>query len=124
AVPPLPRLLGKTKQLYDSLEASHYTDGQITRRLVEKIKAGKQFEASILFNTFENVAFTRFSGLGVAREHFVKMGTKDVHLAGSGPALFTMVKDKAKAEELYSFLRKQRMEPYLTETLAGMDKID
>ena len=124
AMPPVPRVPGKTKQLYESLKASHYTDGQITRRLVEELKAGREFTSSLLFNTFENVAFTRFSGLDVSRSHFVKMGAANVHLAGSGPALFTLVKDKDKAEELCLLLQNQRMEPYFTETLGGIEKIE
>jgi len=120
-MPPVSRLPGKTKQLYDSLEANHYTDGQITQRLVEGLKGGGEFTPSLLFNTFENVAFARFSGLGVARSHFVKMGATSVHLAGSGPTLFTMVKDKAKAEELYIRCQQQGMETRLVETLAGID---
>jgi 4-diphosphocytidyl-2-C-methyl-D-erythritol kinase len=124
AIPPVPRLAGKTKLLYESLKANHYTDGQITQRLVEELKTGGEFEPSFLFNTFENVAFTRFSGLGVSREHFVKIGATDVHLAGSGPALFTMVEDKDKAEELCILLQNQRLEPYLTETLADIEKME
>ncbi|MFC1958489.1 4-diphosphocytidyl-2C-methyl-D-erythritol kinase, partial [Chloroflexota bacterium] len=117
-------LPGKTKQLYDSLKANHYTDGRITRRLVEELKTHREFTPSLLFNTFENVAFTSFSGLETARQHFIKMGATAVHLAGSGPALFTIVKDKAKAEGLYFLLQKQRMEPYMAETLAGIEKIE
>ena len=124
AIPPVPRLPGKTKQLYESLGANHYTDGQITQGLVEELKARREFSSSLLFNTFENVALARFSGLGVSRSHFVKMGAAGVHLAGSGPALFTLVKDKARAEELYSLLQKQRMEPYLVETLHRKDRVN
>ena len=124
AVPPVPRLPGKTKQLYDSLKTNHYTDGQITRRLVARLKAGGEFAPSLLFNTFENVAFTRFSGLSVSRGHMVKMGATDVHLAGSGPALFTLVKDKAQAEELCARLQKQRFVTYLTDTLAARDYME
>ena len=122
AMPSVPRRPGKTKQLYDSLKANHYTDGQITRRLVEELKAGREFRPSLLFNTFENVAFTRFSELGVSRSHLVKMGARDVLLAGSGPALFTMVENKAQAEGLYSLLQKERLEPYLAETLDALDQ--
>jgi len=124
AIPPVPRLPGKTKQLYESLGANHYTDGQITQRLAEELKAGGEFTSSLLFNTFENVAFTSFAGLDVSRSHFVKIGAADVHLAGSGPALFTVVKDKDKAEELCILLQNQRLEPYLTETLAEIEKIE
>ena len=117
-VPPVPRPLRKTEQLYVNLKTSHYTDGQITERLVEELKAGREFTPSLLFNTFENVAFTQFSELGVYREHIMKVGITDVHLAGSGPALFTLVKDKAEAEDLHDRLQQQRLECYLTETLA------
>ncbi|MBA7688220.1 putative 4-diphosphocytidyl-2-C-methyl-D-erythritol kinase [subsurface metagenome] len=123
-VPSEPRLTGKTERLYASLKASHYTDGQITRRLVEALKAGREFTPSLLFNTFENVAFTHFSGLRVYQEHIMKIGATDVHLAGSGPALFTLVKDKAQAEDLYIRLKSQRLEPYLTETLVGIKEVE
>ncbi|MFC2041715.1 4-(cytidine 5'-diphospho)-2-C-methyl-D-erythritol kinase [Chloroflexota bacterium] len=124
AMPSLPRLPEKTRQLYNSLSANHYTDEQITRRLVETLKAGGEFATSLLFNTFENVAFARFSTLSVSRSHIRKMGATNVHLAGSGPALFTLVENREKAEELCSLLQTQRLTPYLTETLAAIEKLD
>ena len=100
-VPPVPTLKEKTKRLYASLKASHYTDGQVTHRLVEALKEHREFTPSMLFNTFENVAFKYFSEMRVYREHIVKVGADKVHLAGSGPTLFTLVNDKAQAEELH-----------------------
>ena len=117
AVPDVPRLPEKTKQLYASLKTSHYTDGQITQKLVDEIKEGK--EPSTLFNTFENVAFARFSKLKVYRDHIIKIGAPSVHLAGSGPTLFTLLKDKAQAEDLYARCQQQGMETYLVETLVA-----
>ena len=113
-VPDVPRPPGKTKQLYASLKTSHYTDGQITQKLIKEIKAGR--EPTILFNTFENVAFTRFSKLKVYQDHILKIGAPHVHLAGSGPTLFTLFKDKAQAEDLYTRCQQQNMETYLVET--------
>jgi 4-diphosphocytidyl-2-C-methyl-D-erythritol kinase len=121
AVPPVPRPPGKTKKLYASLGAAHYTDGQITNRLVEELRAGGGFTPSLLFNTFENVAFTRFSEIELYRKHIRKLGAADVHLAGSGPTLFALVKEKAQAEELYIRLQQQGLEAYLTDTLAALD---
>jgi len=119
-LPDVPRLSGKTKRLYDSLRESHYSDGQITDRLVEKLKTGGELAPSLLFNTFENVAFTeRFSELNLYRGH--KLGAADVHLAGSGPALFAMMEDKKRAEDLYLRLQQQKMESYLVDTLAAID---
>lgn len=121
-VPDVPRPPDKTKQLYASLSSNHYTDGQITRRLVEKLREGGEFTPSI-FNTFENVVFTRSSEVKVYRDHTVKIGARipSVHLAGSGPALFTMIKDKAQAEDLYARCQKQYTETYLVETLESIE---
>ena len=124
AIPPVPRLPGKTAQLYASLKASHYTDGRITERLIEELREGREFPPSALFNTFENVAFTCFSELRVYQEHIVKLGAADVHLAGSGPALFTLVKDKVQAEDLYIRCQQQRLESYVVETLTAIDQIE
>ena len=120
-MPPAPRLSGKTERLYASLNASHYTDGQITKKLVEELREGREFVPSLLFNTFENVVFTRFSEISVYREHLVKAGATDVHLAGSGPTLFTLVKDRTQAEKIYSHLQQQGLESYLVETLVCID---
>jgi len=119
-VPDVPRQPGKTAQLYASLKVSHYTNGQITARLVAALREGREFTPSV-FNTFENVAFTQFPQLKVYQEHMVKAGTDNIHLAGSGPTLFTLIKDKTQAEELYSRLKQQRLEVYLTDTLAIID---
>ena len=123
-VPPVPRIVRKTEQLYASLKDAHYTDGQITQRLVEGLREGREFTSSLLFNVFENIAFTRLSQISVYREHMVKFGATNVHLAGSGPTLFTLVKDKAQAEKLYIHLQRQEMRPYLAETPAAIDQIE
>jgi 4-diphosphocytidyl-2-C-methyl-D-erythritol kinase len=115
-VPPSPRMVEKTKQLYASLKPSHYTDGRITQRFITALKEDKEIKPSMLFNTFENVAFEQFPRLEVYKEHFTKLGAKDAHLAGSGPALFSLVEDKAEAEDLYTRCKQQRMEAYLAET--------
>lgn len=119
-VPPVSRTPGKTKRLYDSLDASHYTDGQITGRLVGQIEAGGEFNASFLFNTFEKAAFTGDPELEVYRSRILKIGATSVHLAGSGPALFTLLEDRAEAKGLHERIQQQGMECYLTDTLSMM----
>jgi len=54
-VPPVPRLPGKTGQLYASLKNSHYTDGGITEKFADMLRGDKEFRTPLLFNTFENV---------------------------------------------------------------------
>ena len=119
AVPSIPRLPGKTARLYASLNANHYTDGQITEKLAAEIRKGGEVTPSLLFNTFENVAFAVFSAeLKTYRAHILKLGAPHVHLVGSGPTLFTLFKDRAQAEDLYTRCKNQGMEVYLVETLA------
>jgi 4-diphosphocytidyl-2-C-methyl-D-erythritol kinase len=117
-VPDVTRLPGKTKQLYADLNASHFTDGKITEKLVTVLNKGREFKPSMLFNTFENVAFEFSPKLEVYKGHFIKLGAPHVHLAGSGPALFTMLEDKAQAEDLYTRCQQQGLDCFLAETLS------
>ena len=113
-VPPVFRMAGKTARLYASLKPSHYTDGGITEKFIEVLG---ELKPEMLFNTFENVAFDRFAGLKVYKEHLIKLGAPHVHLAGSGPALFSLINDKEEAEELYTCYKDQGLECYLAETI-------
>jgi 4-diphosphocytidyl-2-C-methyl-D-erythritol kinase len=115
-VPPFSRMAEKTRKLYAGLKSSHYTDGQITEKLVKALNEGREFKPSMLFNTFENVAFELFPGLETYKEHFIKLGAYNVHLAGSGPALFAMLDDKMQAENLYARCEQQGLDCYLAET--------
>jgi 4-diphosphocytidyl-2-C-methyl-D-erythritol kinase len=129
SLPPLPHqwvilifpkisiLPGKTKRLYNTLKPSYYTDGKITDKLISEIKSGKEFNTSLLCNIFENVVFTQGEELTKYREHILKIGAPNVHLAGSGPTLFTLLEDKSQAEELLTQLKNQGIETILTETL-------
>jgi len=116
-VPPFPRMVGKTGKLYASLKSSHYTDGQITEKLVKALNDRRGFKPSMLFNTFENTAFELFPRLKLYRDHFIKLGAYNVHLAGSGPALFALPDDKMQAEDLYARCEQQGLECYLAETV-------
>ncbi|MBN1644191.1 MAG: 4-(cytidine 5'-diphospho)-2-C-methyl-D-erythritol kinase [Dehalococcoidales bacterium] len=116
-VPDIRELQGKTKRLYDMLKPSHHTAGEITRKLVTGLKSGRGLKDFELFNTFENVTFTHGAELGNYRDHILKTGAPNVHLAGSGPALFTILKDKNQAEELLERLKNQGMQAHLTKTL-------
>ena len=120
-LPPVPRMLGKTKRLYASLNASHYTDGQITERFATLLAEGREITSSCLFNVFGSVAQGNFDGFKQYREQFLRTGAEEVHLAGSGPTLFTLVEDKDEAEKIYGNLRKQELEAYLAETISTTD---
>ncbi len=76
-----------------------------------------------LYNAFDNVADENFPGLNNYRKQFMDAGAGSVHLAGSGPALFSLLKEKLQAERLYDNLQKRGLEAYLAETLGAIDWI-
>jgi len=115
---------GKTERLYASLKANRYTDGQITGRFVAWLTEGRRVASSMLFNVLGDVAVDSFAGLSEYRQRFLEAGAQEVHLAGSGPALFTLVKDKTQAEKIYHNLQQQGLESYLTETLDAIEKVE
>jgi 4-diphosphocytidyl-2-C-methyl-D-erythritol kinase len=116
-IPDLPMEAGKTGRMYASLKTSHFTDGNITEKVVDVLRKGKPIEPSMLFNTFENIAFADSNIKRTYVDHLAKMGALHVHLAGSGPALFTMFKGKARAEDIYTKCQEQGMKAFLTETI-------
>ena len=117
-MPNIPRPRNKTATLYGSLRAgNHFTDGKITENMVKTIKAGEVVKPEQLFNTFENVAFSISSELKVYREHILKIGAPNLHLAGSGPTLFSVVKEQSEGDELCLRLKGQGMEAVVVETI-------
>jgi 4-diphosphocytidyl-2-C-methyl-D-erythritol kinase len=116
-MPDMPVNAGKTGRMYAALKPSHLTDGAITRKLADAINKGIKLNPDLLFNTFENVAGDFFPGLSVYKEHLLKLGASHVRLAGSGPVLFTMFKNKSEAEDLYIRCKDQGMIVYIVSTL-------
>jgi len=117
-MPDVPRTPEKTRQLYACLQPNHYTDGKVTQRLVEILKEGKEFNSSLLFNTFENVAFTYFPNLKEYQAKMMEVGAGNVHLAGSGPTLYTLPENKLEGENLNSKLQQKGVKSYLAETIS------
>jgi 4-diphosphocytidyl-2-C-methyl-D-erythritol kinase len=115
--PGIPSPPGKTRQMYAALKSAHYTNGSITQRLADSLRTSRPLEASLLFNTFENVAFDKYPGLTVYKEHLLKLGAPRVHLTGSGPTLFTLFDDKITAADFLARCRDQNMKSVMVPTL-------
>ncbi len=122
-IPAVPRMPEKTERLYDSLNAGHYTAGEITERLVASLSTGGEVAPSMLFNVFDEVALDSFVGLRQYWERFWQAGAESVHLAGSGPALFSIMGDKPQAEKIYRHLQGLGLESYLVETTSAKDSV-
>jgi 4-diphosphocytidyl-2-C-methyl-D-erythritol kinase len=116
-VPNIVVTMGKTGRMYAALKPSHFTDGSITQKFVDTLHKDNKPDSSMLFNTFENIAFVIYSGLSVYKEHLLKLGAPYIHVAGSGPTLFSILDSKNQAEELLRRCQDQGMKAYLVRTL-------
>jgi 4-diphosphocytidyl-2-C-methyl-D-erythritol kinase len=115
--PPIEPVPKKTAKLYSQLNPSHFTSDQFTQKLIAHLNHGGKVEDAFLFNVFEQVAFDFFPELTKYRSSLLQAGARSVHLAGSGPALFTLVPDKARGEAILKRLENEGQKAYLVHTV-------
>lgn len=120
-VPPLSRIPGKTKQMYDKLNTTHFTEGQFVQAALSSLRQGRIIDPARMFNVFEQVAFGFLPQLHKYRQTFEEAGAPGVHLAGSGPCLFAFFPVKEKADEVFSRLKRQGLECYLASSFPQGD---
>ena len=108
---------GKTQKMYARLDPSRFTRGQHTRRMAKLIEEGERAVTPVCYNIFDYVAPSFFPGLDGYWQRFLAVGAGEVHVAGAGPVLFTLVNDRAEGEEICKRLKKERVEAYLAGTL-------
>lgn len=113
-VPPLPKVWGKTKQMYRRLRVAEFTRGQFVEAALLSLRQGEKPDPDVMFNVFERVALDFFPELDKYRKTLQEAGGPRVYLAGSGPCLFTVFSSKEEAGELFSRLKAERLECYLT----------
>lgn len=118
-IPPLPGMPQKTRQAYTNLRVDHFTKRQFIARALGSLVQHKCINYSFLFNVFEGVAFEFFPGLNEYWERFRQAGAASVHLAGSGPTLFTMFSSEQEARELYQRLQNWGLESYLVRSFSA-----
>lgn len=118
--PPINVPDNKTERLYASLNPSHFASGQFSKSMVELLHRRGEVPSSSLFNTFEQVAFAAFPGLEEYWQRFLDLGADNVHLAGSGPTLFTLTRDRSHGEKLFRSLSRKGLEVYLVQTVAEL----
>jgi 4-diphosphocytidyl-2-C-methyl-D-erythritol kinase len=112
-VPGVGKIANKTKQMYSNLRVADFTEGQFVEAALSRLRAGKAIDHSLMFNAFERVAYDFFGGLGEYRKMLEQIGAPGVHLAGSGPCLFTFFSGREEAAEFLSRLKKRWSQCYL-----------
>ena len=108
----------KTKAMYGALRPSHYSKGEHTKRAVSAIERGVVRDGLSVYNAFDAVAFEMYEGMEWYWKQFMSAGAPEVHLAGSGPTLFTLLFDRGRAEELHRSLLDLGLETYIVKTIS------
>lgn len=84
----------KTRSMYGRLGEANFTKGALTRKLEARIRGGGDVPPQFLFNAFDAIAFDAFPGLEHYWNTLLSLGAREIHLAGSGPAVFAPVSRK------------------------------
>jgi len=104
----------KTAAMYSKLTPSDYTDGSSALKMASAIRENNRLDMSLLFNVFNLVAGESIPGVAEGFSRMAEAGATHVHLAGSGPTVFTLTEDKRKAEKMiYSLKRLDALGSYL-----------
>ena len=98
---------GKTGRLYSLLTPSHYSvGGAQTEEVARRLRSSEPLAAA-LFNVFDEVAPAAYERLAFGHRAMADAGAPAVHLAGSGPALFTVTGGEAEARRMQERLAGQ-----------------
>lgn len=114
-VPRISRVDGKTGKMYSRLTAANFTRGELTRNFISILEGKEKNPLSGLYNVFDKIALRFFKGLKESWEMFTEAGAGDIHLAGAGPTLFSLVPGKADARIIHQRLLEKGLEAYLTD---------
>ena len=104
-VTPAIEVPNKTATLYSALPRSGYTAGHLTRKLEARIRGGGDVPRQLLFNAFDDVAEQAYPGIREYLDSLYALGAREVHLAGSGPSLYTPVSRREQGTAIQLVLR-------------------
>ena len=113
------KLEQKTKSMYSYLGEDRYTSGGLSRKLEARIRNGGDCPSQLMFNGFLDVAKETIPSIKKALCILNQVGIQEIHLAGSGPSLFTIVKRKEIATALSLLLtHKHQLESYVVDNVS------
>ena len=92
-VPPVPAAKQKTALRYAALTQHDFTDGHRTWRLAQRIARGAPPPTNDLVNAFESSIERTDVELLAHYAAFRAAGAPQLHLCGSGPAVYTLIKE-------------------------------
>lgn len=95
----------KTAALYDMISPANYTRGALTRKLEARIRGGGDVPPQFLFNAFDDVARRGYPGIERYMAVFAGLGAREIHLTGSGPAMYALMPRRELGTAIHLLLR-------------------
>ena len=131
SLPPLPPLAvtlvfpdllipNKTATMYSRLTLSQFSDGGVTRQMIQILTAGQFVRESVsglVFNAFSDVAAWSYPQLMEFRRKVADQGGPAMHLCGAGPALFTLPSSEEEHQRIAELLQPYGAGVYLVSTV-------
>lgn len=110
----------KTAAMYSLLTMAHFSDGGVTRQMVQILMAGQFVRESVgglVFNAFSGVAVQAYPELAGLCRQVVDHGGPAMHLCGAGPALFTLPSSEEEHRWIAEQLQPRGVGVYLVSTI-------
>ncbi|MDA1127368.1 MAG: 4-(cytidine 5'-diphospho)-2-C-methyl-D-erythritol kinase [Chloroflexi bacterium] len=106
----------KTAAMYSKLTMANFSDGGVTRRMVQTLVGGQFVVESVgglIFNAFSEVAKWAFPELMEMSREVANQGGPAMHLCGAGPALFTLPSSEEEHQSIAEVLQPHSAGVYL-----------
>ena len=110
----------KTASMYSKLTRGQFSDGGVTRQMVQNITSGRFVKESLgglLFNTFSEVAARSYPELMEMCRKIVNRGGPVMHLCGAGPAFFALPSSEEEYRQIAELLQPNSAGVYLVTTV-------
>ncbi len=110
----------KTASMYSRLTRAQFSDGGLTRQMIQILTSGQFVRESVrglIFNAFSEVAARTYPTLVDMCREIVEDGGPVMHLCGAGPALFTIPSSEEEHQSIADVLQPHSAGVYLVSTV-------
>ena len=123
-LPPVPQAPAKTARRFGALHAHDFSDGERAARIAHRVRRDAPPPTRDLWNAFEAVIERTESELLANYAAYASaLGGVPLHLTGTGPAVFLLIHERAKASELRRDLEQAGAEVFPARTLTRAEAL-
>ena len=115
----------KTRRMYSRISPANYSDGGVTRLLVQLLMGGQFVAESIrgcVYNVFQGIAEWEFPEIAQMRQEVADRGGPELHLCGAGPAMFAIPASESEHRAVVETLQPMGAGVYLVTTVGPVGR--